>query len=86
MDNIKKQIVTLYHWEEHIIEELENDVNYIIDNNITDTDIIEHTLDRILDIMFHDTSTLFNKLNNYYETINQEYADEYKLIYKNILD
>ena len=57
-------------------------INYIIDNNIKDISIIEHTLDLLLSFSFVNVDDEFYRLNNYYESINSEYADEYKLIYK----
>lgn len=57
-------------------------INYIIDNNIKDISIIEHTLDLLLSFSFVDVDDEFNRLNDYYESVNQEYSNEYKLIYK----
>lgn len=57
-------------------------INYIIDNNIKDISIIEHTLDLLLSFSFVNVDDEFNRLNNYYESVNSEYSNEYKLIYK----
>lgn len=57
-------------------------INHIIDNNIKDISIIEHTLDLLLSFSFVNVDDEFNRLNDYYESVNQEYSNEYKLIYK----
>ncbi len=78
----------------HDINELQNinllnvqdEVSYIIRNNITNCNIIENTLDKILDlrIYFGDSiNELYYKLINYYESINREASNDYKKIYIN---
>lgn len=61
-------------------------INYIIDNNIKDISIIEHTLDLLLSFSFVNVDDEFNRLNDYYESVNSEYSNEYKLIYKEYKD
>ncbi len=52
-------------------------VEYIINNNITDINIIEHTLDQVLDIYTEEGFYLFLKLLIYYRSINPENAKDY---------
>ena len=59
-------------------------VNNIIRHRINNEALIEHTLDRILDLLLIDEdnrSELFFKLNDYYRLINKKASDDYSLIY-----
>lgn len=65
---------------------VENEVNYIIKNNITNFNTIENTLDKILDLRFYfgdSVNELYYGLLNYYKTLNIEASNDYKKIYIN---
>lgn len=59
-----------------------SEVERIINNKITDTRVIEHTLDDILDIYTEKGFYLFLKLLLYYRTIDYESAKDYLEILK----
>ena len=59
-------------------------VNNIVDSNIKDEWLIEHTLDRLLNIYFIDELRLrviYMKLINYYHRINPDASDDYLMYY-----
>ena len=65
-------------------DSLVSEVNGIIDYSIKDEQIIEHTLDRILNLLFFDENkidSLFFRLLNYYDTLNKEASNAYRMIY-----
>ena len=82
MREIIKLLKETRETEEKALEMLDKDVDRIIKNNVKDISIIEGIFDTLLSFVLVDTSNVFNKLNNYYETINSEYSKEYKLIYQ----
>lgn len=59
-------------------------VNNIINYNITDERLIEHTLDRLLNLYFIDETIMrpvYIKLINYYHRINPDASDDYLMYY-----
>lgn len=65
-----------------LIPELEQQVNFVIENKIDDINKIEHLLDDIIN--FHyilDVESLFSKLINYYSIIDKEGATDYQIIF-----
>ena len=82
MDNIEELIKQLKELERKAIALFEEEVNYIIENHITDLDRIEKVLDSILSIDSYETTLMFNRLCDDYKSVNEEYALEYRLIYK----
>ena len=61
-------------------------VLYIIKNNIQDTNLIEHTLDSLLDIPTDKGYQLFTEFCNYISTFNKEIANDYINIYDELYD
>ena len=59
---------------------LTGEVDYIIDNHITNNNTIERTMDQIVSVPTLTASTLATRLNNYYLTIDKDCAKEYKKI------
>lgn len=72
--------------EETALKMIDKEVDRIIVNKITDISVIESLLDTLLGFMLVDTRSVFDKLNAYYETVNKEYALEYKLIFRDVKD
>ena len=65
-------------------DNLVSEVEGIISFSIKDEQIIEHTLDRILNLLFFDENkidSLFFRLLNYYDTLNKEASNAYRMIY-----
>lgn len=63
---------------------LEQKVNYIISNGITNINIVENTLDELLSLalwQIDNLKELYFKLLDYTKKINQEVSDEYKNYY-----
>lgn len=77
--NLAQELNCLY---EEMYQQLNLSVDYIISNKITNQNNIEHCLDLALDIPTGKGRLLFNKLCNYYLTINEENAKEYFDIYE----
>jgi len=65
-------------------QEIEPRVLHIIKNNIKDINLIEHTLDILLNVPTEKGCTLFIKLCNYISKFNRQLADEYLEIYDDI--
>lgn len=54
-------------------------VNYIINNNIDDINMIEYCLDNLFDVCYDDEEVrVFYLLCDYYEKINKENSDFYR--------
>lgn len=67
---------------------VENEINYIINNNIISNKIIEKVFDELLDLSYwygKEIDKLFYKLYNYYKSINLDVSQDYKKYYKKIL-
>ena len=74
LNELAKELVKSYNELYNIYVK---EVDRIINNNINDTDLIEHTLDGILDIYTEKGFYLFLKLLFYYSTINLEKSYTY---------
>lgn len=86
MNNIKrlaKELAILY---ETMYQLAESSVNYIIDNKITDSKIIEKCLDDILNIPTDKGWLLLQRLTTYYISINKEIALSYIETYCEMYD
>ena len=71
-----KQIVDL---KQKMFEIIKVDVEYILDNNIKDSNKIEMTLDRLLECCYNDESILyFKRLCKYYGSIDKKAELFYK--------
>ncbi len=68
------------------INRLKNDIIKLIVNNIKDYELIEHLLDRLLDIPTSESERLYNFLCDYLENINKESFKFYKLEFKKMWD
>ena len=79
---LAKQIHELY---KIMYEMIKPEVMYIINKKVKNINIIENTLDRLLDIPTDEGYELFLKLCNYYATIDKEgakfYLESYEEIY-----
>ena len=84
MKNIMSLIREIREIEKGYLKELREEVNYIKNNNVSDLKYIESTLDNIMSISFLDTHSLFYELCNYYDNIDEECSNEYRLMYKEI--
>jgi len=75
LNNLAQQIVNLNEQQTKLCEFKVND---IINSNITDNNTIERTLDTLLDVVYTKKGLkLFNKLCNYYSSINLNAANDY---------
>ena len=84
MDNIYEVAKELMKCYEKAYEIHKLEVDYIINNQITDINYIEHTLDYCLDIYTDKGFNLFLKLLLYYKKVNLENAYIYLEILKDI--
>ena len=82
MNFYAKMLDTVIELEKKNYKKVVARINRIIKNNIKDISVIEQTLDLLLSFSFINVEDEFNRLNSYYESINKEYSDQYKLIYK----
>ena len=83
-DNFKIIINKLKALSEVEFNSLIEIVNNIINNNIIDEWLIEHTLDRFLNFYFIDETIMrpvYLKLINYYHRINPDASDDYLMYY-----
>lgn len=71
---LAKSLMVIY---DRMYEELEPLVLDIINNNICDIKLIEHTLDLLFGVPTEKGEKLYRKLCEYYSHINKEYADDY---------
>ena len=80
--DLAKQI---YELHKIMYEMIKPEVMYIINKKVKNINIIENTLDRLLDIPTDEGYELFLKLCNYYATIDKEgakfYLESYEEIY-----
>lgn len=80
--DLAKQIHELH---KIMYEMIKPEVMYIINKKVKNINIIENTLDRLLDIPTDEGYELFLKLCNYYATIDKEgakfYLESYEEIY-----
>ena len=83
--SLAKQLNDLYEYNYNIIKP---EILAIIKNKVTDINIIERYLDRLLDIPTDKGFILLNKLCDYYSNIDKEgakfYLDSYKEMYGDI--
>lgn len=84
MEDVDKYIKHIIELETGLFEIVKVKAKYIMNIGLKDETIIEKTLDKLLDFYFVDSSEIFYELNNYYEKINKENANEYKLLYKEL--
>jgi len=64
-------------------------IDYIIENNIKDENIIEHILDELLNLSYifgSEIEDVYNNLTDYYKTIDIESSYEYKKYYLSIIN
>ena len=78
--DIVSELGRIYQLEEI---RLTGEVDYIIENHITNTNIIERTMDQIVSVPTITASNLAVRLNNYYLTIDRDCAKEYTKIIRN---
>ena len=82
LKELAQQLVYLYELKYNLIKPL---VDYIINNQITDTNYVEHVLDDFLDIPTDKGYDLLKRLCNYWQQINLEsarfYLEEYEKLY-----
>lgn len=79
INDISKILKTTEKKFKKLTPELEQQVDFIIENKVTDINKIEHLIDNIID--FHyvvDVENLFYKLINYYESLDKEGSIFYK--------
>ena len=76
---LASELVSLYKVNLDIAEK---EIKNIIINNIKDTHVIEHTLDKLLEIPTEKSERLYNFLCEYLDTIQEEKAKSYKLLFK----
>ena len=74
-------LVDAYHAQ---IRVLKKAITKIIIYKIEDIDLIEHTLDKLLDIPIDESERLYNFLCSYLDNINKDSAKFYRLEYKNM--
>lgn len=90
MENKIKDIVKDINKLNNIeINNIKEEIDYIIKNKITNENDIEKLFDRMLSLVFVDTELiypLYFKLLNYYKNINNDYACKYKKIYHETFD
>ena len=84
MQDIKALLRETREIETCYLEILKEEVKNIKEKNIKDISYIENILDTIMSICFVDTHSLFSELCNYYDGINEDNSNEYRLIYRNI--
>ena len=84
MEDADKYIKHIIELETELFEIIKLKAKYIMNIGLRNTTIIEETLDKLLGFYFVDSSEIFFELNNYYEKINKENANEYKLLYKEL--
>lgn len=84
MEDVDKYIKHIIELETELFEIIKLKAKYIMNIGLRNTTIIEETLDKLLGFYFVDSSEIFFELNNYYEKINKENANEYKLLYKEL--
>ena len=66
-----------------MFNELKVSADYIMDNQIDDSNFIEHILDYLVDCCYDEESdSYYHKLCDYYEKINYENAKFYKKLFK----
>lgn len=82
MDNIREMAYALMDSYEKMYRLCYPQVQRIIEYQITDIDLIEHTLDQTLDIYTEKGFYLFLKLLLYYRTVDLENAHAYLEILK----
>ena len=72
--------------EFHIVK---NKINNIIKNKVKDSNLISHTFDELLDLVWFYGDGVYNlyyKFLAYYRRIDKEAADDYERFYLEILD
>lgn len=90
MENQIKDIVKDINKLNNIeINNIKEEIDYIIKNKIANENDIEKLFDRMLSLVFVDTNIiypLYFKLLDYYKNINTEYACDYEKIYHEYFD
>lgn len=85
-NNIDKMTKRLKRICEKQFKQITIIVNNIITYKVKDKNIIEHTLDSLLDLTYMvDTKTVYYKLLNYWKHINPESANDYENFYLEII-
>jgi hypothetical protein len=85
--NLVKKIKSTKKLAEKEIIGIRADVERIIRENSRDEDKIEHTLDRLFDFVLLGIGVKeFHELNDFYFTFNQQNADDYRIIYKEVTE
>ena len=83
-NELKTMVKSLMELYDIAYLQIKPNVEYIVDNDIKDLNIIEHTLETLLDIPTNEGYNLFVKLCNYMSKFNKELADEYLEIYDDL--
>ena len=83
-NNLKNMLDWLIKLYKQAHKEIKPEVLYIIKNNIKDIRLIEHTLDKLLNIPTEKCYILFTKLCNYVSKFDKETAEDYLEIYNEI--
>ena len=68
---------------------MEDEINFILNNNVTDIDVIDKTFDKLIDLTYHfgeDIKDLYYSLLNYCKEINKDISQEYENIYLKIIN
>lgn len=90
MENQIKDIVKDINKLNNIeINNIKEEIDYIIKKKIANENDIEKVFDRMLSLVFVDTNIiypLYFKLLDYYKNINTEYACDYEKIYHEYFD
>ena len=84
LDGIKEMVRSLMDLYDIAYENVKKDVEYIILNGITDEIIIDHVFDNILNIPTDKCYRLFVDLCDYVSCFNEQMANEYMEIYKEL--
>src|SRR5690606_38392541 len=87
VENIKVLIEPVREKFRALIPDLEQQVDYIIRNNVRNNNEIEHILDFLLDAnMMIDVEYLFEKLVDYYSGFSLKNANSYRKFYQEMVE
>lgn len=81
-----KHLSTLAHTD---IVRIDNKVDFIIENNVRNTNYLETTYDDLFNyslICYKEVLPIFKKLNSYVSTFNKELSDDYTLLFNDYFD
>lgn len=87
-DDFKKIALEISYLQCKNLKIIKDEINFIINNNITNQNKIEFIFDKLLDLAFwygDDVNNLFYKLYDYYKNLNVEVCKDYESYYMKIL-